>query len=123
MNYGKIKTELSLEQFVENYSYLLAGGYATDYAETGEASPEPLAFESLEAFSAWYGDYAEEDVYALLRMKDGRYATLTASCDTTGYDCKGYVSWHYYATLEEAVNFGLTEGARDALFGEEDDNE
>jgi hypothetical protein len=118
MRYGELSTDIDLEQFLDEYSYLFKGGYALDYAGSGQA-PEPFEVESLEAFSAWRGDYAEEDVQALLRLKDGRYATLSASCDTSGYDCIGSVDWRYAETFEEAVLFGLDENARRVLFPEE----
>lgn len=121
--YGTTNTDMDLQGFISCYGHLLQGGYASDYARSQEEAPEPSAFESLEAFSAWEGSYAEEDVSALLRLKDGRYATVVASCDATGYDCIGYVDWHYAETFEEAVLFGLDENARKLLFPEENTDE
>lgn len=121
--YGTTNTDMDLERFVRNYSHLLAGGYAVSYASGEEEAPEADALASLEAFSAWTGDCAEEDVHALLRLKDGRYATVSASCDSTGYDCRGCVDWHYAETFEEAVLFGLTQNGRSLLFPEESTDE
>lgn len=118
--YGSTNTDMDLEGFIRNYSHLLSGGYGVRYAmdDSGEA-PEAAGLASLEAFSAWTGDYAEEDVHALLRLADGRYATVSASCDSTGYDCRGYVDWRYSESFEDAVMFGLTENGRELLFPEE----
>lgn len=121
--YGTTNTDMDLQGFISCYGYLLHGGYASDYAGSQEEAPEADALASLEAFSAWTGDYAEEDVEALLRLKDGRYATVVASCDTSGYDCIGHVDWYYADTLEEAVMFGLDEGSRSRLFPQEDGND
>lgn len=118
--YGNSTTDIDLETFVSRYGHLLAGGYADGYAGSGDA-PEASGLASVEAFSAWEGDYAEEDVKALLRLTDGRYATLTASCDTSGYDCIGYVDWNYYERFEDAVMFGLDDNARKTLFPEDYD--
>lgn len=121
MSYGDSITCETVDEFINQYGHLLAGGHVFDYVSS-EQAPEADALASLEAFSAWRGDYAEEDVEALLRLKDGRYATVVASCDTTGYDCRGYVDWHIAETFEEAVAFGLGEGARSRLFPEDEEN-
>jgi hypothetical protein len=122
MSYGDSISCETLDEFINQYGHLLAGGHVFDYVSS-EQVPEADALASLEAFSAWEGDYAEEDVQALLRLKDGRYATVVASCDSTGYDCQGYVDWHIAETFEEAVLFGLDESARKNLFPQEDDSE
>jgi hypothetical protein len=117
--YGdEIKIEdLDLEEFISGFGHLLKDGYASAYAPDGsEEPPEASALASLEAFRAWHGSYAEEDVQALLRLKDGRWATVMASCDSSGYDCIGYVDWYYADTFEQAILFGLDQGARDNLF-------
>jgi len=121
--YGNTIIDMDLEGFISRYGHLLSGGRALGWNSGEEEAPEPSALASLEAFSAWKGSYAEEDVHALLRLKDGRYATVSASCDSTGYDCLGHVDWYYAETLEQAVMFGLTENGRSLLFPEENTDE
>jgi hypothetical protein len=118
--YGNNITDIDLEAFISDYRYLLADGSAVYYAGSGQA-PEAAGLASLEAFSAWEGDCAEEDVWALLRLVDGRYAVLCASCDTSGYDCIGSVDWNYYERFEDAVKLGLDENGRKRLFPKEYD--
>ena len=59
--------------------------------------------------------YANTDVHGLFRLKDGRYATLSAWCDTTGWDCQAAGHGEVYATLEEAKRLGLTLEERERL--------
>ena len=57
--------------------------------------------------------YAEMDLAAVMRLKDGRWATVHAGTDTTGWGCHGdYVRWYVGPTLEDAIYNGLTNESR-----------
>lgn len=118
--YGDRTNAMDLEEFIHDFHYLFKGGYALYFQSDEDDAPDPSTFESLEDFSMWRGSYAEEDVCALLRLKDGRYAALDASCDSTGYDCIGHVTWTYHSSYDEAVKRGLTKYNREALFGKDE---
>ncbi|MDF2969248.1 MAG: hypothetical protein K0Q93_3026 [Nocardioidaceae bacterium] len=69
---------------------------------------------SVEALRVIRGDYAETDVYALLKLTDG-WGTVQAWCDTTGWDCRSGGQWKWAATREEAIANGLGKAERAAL--------
>lgn len=54
------------------------------------------------------GDYAETDCFGLFLLKDGRYAAVHASCDTTGWDCQAGNTMTVAASAIEAAKLGLT---------------
>lgn len=60
--------------------------------------------------------YAQVNIVAVFRLKDGRYATLEGGCDTTGWDCRSDARGDVRDTLGEAVLMGLTPEQR-ALVG------
>jgi hypothetical protein len=58
------------------------------------------------------GDYAETECFGLFLLKDGRYAAVHASCDTTGWDCQAGNTMTVAASLSEAAQYGLTDEHR-----------
>lgn len=61
------------------------------------------------------GEYEGPPWVALVELWDGRFATVTAGCDYTGWDCQAGGWALVAASLEEAVRFGLDEVARERL--------
>ena len=60
--------------------------------------------------------YAEMDLVAVLKLKDGTFASVHAGTDTTGWGCHGdYVRWYRGPTLEDVIYNGLTNESRDWL--------
>lgn len=51
----------------------------------------------------------------LFKMKDGKYLTVRAGCDYTGWGCQEDGNSDVSDTLEDAVHFGLTTPERDRL--------
>jgi hypothetical protein len=51
----------------------------------------------------------------LFRLKDGRYASLEAGCDYTGWDCQSGGDANVGTTKEDVIRFGLTLDARRRL--------
>lgn len=57
--------------------------------------------------------YADTDLAALIELTDGRWATLHAGNDTSGWGCMGdYVEWRIFDTRGEAIIMGLTNESR-----------
>jgi hypothetical protein len=62
------------------------------------------------------GDYQDTDMAAVLRLKDGTFASVQAATDTTGWGCHGdMVRWYMGPTLEDVIYNGLTNESRDWL--------
>lgn len=69
-----------------------------------------------------YHGYYDTDLAALMVLNDGRWATLHAGNDTTGWGCHGdYIHWRIFATRAEAISQGLTNESRRWLKLELDD--
>jgi hypothetical protein len=56
-------------------------------------------------------DYNDNDVHALARLNDGRWAGVHGWCDTTGWDCQAGVTW-FVGSRDEVIRDGLTEEDR-----------
>lgn len=56
--------------------------------------------------------YAEMDLVAVMRLKDGRWASVHGGCDTTGWGCQDYIDWRYGTSLNDIVVNGLTNQSR-----------
>jgi hypothetical protein len=102
---------ITVESFLERFEFLLD--------ETGAPRKEQIV--AVEYWFAEYGSYAETDIAAVFALTDGRWASLTSWCDTTGYGCQDGTDWVITDTLQAAVN-SLDRGARVRL-GLENDNE
>jgi hypothetical protein len=58
--------------------------YVWDYHPGQEFQPDDVAVVIGEDSQG--GDYGEQDVIGVYALKDGRFATISGSCDTTGWD-------------------------------------
>lgn len=57
--------------------------------------------------------YYDTDLAALVELHSGKWATLHAGNDTTGWGCHGdYVDWRIFASRDEAIRMGLTNQSR-----------
>jgi hypothetical protein len=58
-------------------------------------------------------DYDDTDFAALVELTGGRWATLHAGNDTSGWGCFGdYVRWRVFSSRDEAIAMGLTNESR-----------
>ena len=87
----------------------VTGGHVT---ETARFDADDVA--SVERAHISYGDYAEEDVFALVILNDGRYAACEAWCDTTGFDCQSNTIWSL-GRYADVTRFGMSDIARERL--------
>lgn len=60
------------------------------------------------------GDYAEESLVALIRLKDGRYAAMDGGCDTTGWDCQSWCDIRI-GSYSDVMRYGFDDDARRRL--------
>lgn len=93
---------------MSDYDWEEAFGYADGYSNSDVA-------EVLTAWADSPEGYGSLNMAALFRLADGRYATLTAWADTTGWGCQEGGRSYVTATLQEAVDRGLTEEERGLL--------
>lgn len=65
------------------------------------------------------GENNGETWVGVFKLKDGRYLFVEAGCDYTGWDCQAGGSSWIGSSLEQIINFGMTQDARDRLKIEE----
>lgn len=61
------------------------------------------------------GDRDGPDWIALMLLKDGRFAFLSAGCDYTGWDCRSWGNAFVAESLERLWQYGVDEKARARL--------
>jgi hypothetical protein len=76
----------------------------------------PPAAEDIAEITHFWGmspeGYASTALAVLGRLVDDRWFSCNASCDTSGFDCRGYVDWHVANTREGAIALGLDKESR-----------
>lgn len=93
-------------------------GIVEDEWSTAYNGPQPFTPEDV-AEVLWWDGYSPEgggsvSIAALFRLTDGRYATLMAGADYTGWDCQSYMTWSkQFDTKAEALTQGLDKYVRE----------
>lgn len=82
-------------------------------ADIAEALRYSISYHGTEWTSGETG--TELNLYAVLRLKDGRWASLEAWNDYTGWGCQDGATVRIGATREAVTRFGLTDAGRRAL--------
>lgn len=65
-----------------------------------------------EIFQMEDGEKDEEDWVIYGRLEDGRYFSVRAWCDYTGWDCRAGNSGYVARSKEDIIRFGLTDEDR-----------
>ena len=102
---------------VDETDWRQAFGIESDYGTPAENGPQPFTPDQVDRVIWWHGDssegYASASISALFQLAGGKYATLVAWCDTTGWDCRSSVTWSkQFDTLAEALSQGLDSEGR-----------
>lgn len=98
------KTEIEFDEYLWDSLY--------EYAD-GDDVPEPGHI--IEITSLWATSpegYGSTDINMLGRLSDGRWFTVVAWSDTTGFGCQQDVDWRINSTRELAISQGLDKEAR-----------
>lgn len=112
-----MKIETTLEQMQDSYDWKEAFAYASPMPVAGYSGhTEPFTRDDVaEVLASVDGENDERDWCAIFRLKDGRYAFLTAGCDYTGWDCQaGGQAW-VANDIASLIQFGVPQEARDRL--------
>lgn len=109
----------TIAELLEDYSWKNAFGYAIDEGSPVigyEGSLKGFGPEDVrEVIACDEGENDGPDWIALLKLKDGRYAFLSAGCDYTGWDCQAGGSTVIGDQLQHLIRFGVPEEARTRL--------
>lgn len=112
----------------------LVSAFSDDvYPTTYNVDSEPVVVERLallhvESVEAAYASYhgegrwepgrdqgTELTLYALVKLRDGRWCSVDAWNDYTGWGCQDGVDVRIAATRERVISHGMTNEMRDAL--------
>jgi hypothetical protein len=83
-------------------------------ATVDQLTPEDIA-EIEAVWTQCEVDYADSSIVALMRTKDGRYVTLEAWSDSSGWGCQDATYWKIAPTRDEAIRLGLDNEGRARL--------
>ncbi|SFA91025.1 hypothetical protein SAMN05216312_102183 [Cohnella sp. OV330] len=120
-----------LEQ-LDDYSWREAFGYAGKEQGTfatyqgiepvkvvqfaAPVSTEPFDREDVaEIIAMSDGENDGPNWIGIFKLKDGRYASIDAGCDYTGWDCQACGYAEVCGTLEEMIKWGLSDEQRKRL--------
>lgn len=79
-------------------------------------SVEPFDREDVaEIIAIDDGENDGENWLGVFRLKDGRFATIDAGCDYTGWGCREWGSAEVAGSLEEIIKLGLSNEQRNRL--------
>ena len=89
-----------------------------DWREAFSAAElDPAKVASIEARCD--GENDEMDWACFGQLADGQWFVLTAGCDYTGWDCRGWGQYEAFATREEAIMKGMDSETRVRLLDSE----
>lgn len=81
-----------------------------------QVNEDPFDREDVEEIiSMSEGENDEENWIGVFKLKDGRFATIDAGCDYTGWDCQAWGVAEVAGSLEEIIRFGLSNEQRTRL--------
>ena len=112
-------THLPLIQGWEVYDWQEIFGNANfgNLGDQVEPPPPEEVEEVLHQYTTFDGNgWQDTDMVAVMRLKDGTFASVHAGNDTSGWGCHGdYTIWYLGSTLDDVIKNGLTNESRDWL--------
>lgn len=115
-----IETKLEYIQKSYDWEEVFGEGNGGNTDRTVEAAPpgskvstEQVARADIaEVIASVEGEKDETDWVGVFLMKDARYLVAVAACDYTGWDCQARNSLTVFASLADAIRFGLDDAQR-----------
>lgn len=119
------RIEITLEELLDDYDW--AQVFADENAGNVDSAVEPAPPGSsvstaevsrtdvAEIIAAVNGENDGADWLGLFLLKDGRYLVASGGCDYTGWDCQAGNQLLACATLDDAMQYGLSESERERL--------
>lgn len=114
----KIFNEVDIKNFKKNYDWVEAFKYGSNPTKVAEslASTDSFSIENVKnviCFSEGENDGA--DWICVVELDDGRFASLSAWCDYTGWGCREGGRSNVGTSLQEILQFGLDDEQRNRL--------
>jgi len=114
IEYGVVEASLDVMKNHYDWESALDFGNSRRSAVLGsDVSTAAMTYEDVETvLASCNGESDGDDWIALFRLRDGRYAFLSAGCDRTGWECQAGGSIIFAPSYSSAFRFALTEEAR-----------
>lgn len=111
---------MKLEEMRESYDWQEAFVYAragnVSRSLGAKCSDAGITLDDVaRVIAASEGENDGPDWLCVFETRDGRFGFLAAGCDYTGWDCQAGGSTIVADTLEDLIQYGLTDTARDRL--------
>lgn len=112
---------------LQSYDWKNVFAYASGIPVWGESALPGAVGENPPAATAFGIDEVEEVLHAVegendgpswvivVRLKDGRFGCISASCDYTGWDCQAGGASSVASSYEQIIRFGLGDSDRARL--------
>lgn len=116
--YDHEEHEDSLPEKIRGYDWYQAFAYADDPVAVTGAHVSTASFDRAdvkEVIATSEGEHDGANWVGVFELRDGRFASLSAGCDYTGWDCQAGGDSHVAGTREDIIKFGLDVGERDRL--------
>lgn len=120
-----VKIEITLDELRDSYDWAEVfgeGGGGNCNNETDACPPEadinctpPTRADVVEIVAAVNGENDGPEWIGVFLLRDGRYLVAEGSCDYTGWDCQAGNTMQVAATLQDAIQFGLTPERQERL--------
>lgn len=104
-----------------DWQYVFDADYTASGQEWLSASPPPKVTvapvrpedvaEVTHIWSLSRQEWADQAMAALMRLRDGRWASVETWSDSSGYGCRDGTTWHI-GSREDVIRWGLSDEAR-----------
>ena len=111
-------TKLTPDDMRADYDWREAFEYGTkvEPVEGWEGSLDAVRLDDVEeVIAASVGENDGADWVCVVRLRDRRFAFLSAGCDYTGWDCQAGGRVWVHGDLDALVQFGCTREARERM--------
>src|SRR5262245_40809954 len=119
------KTEITLEQLMDSYDWgeVFGEGSGGNTDKQTDSIPDhsdidttpPNRSDVSGILAAVNGENDEDEWIGVFKLKDGRYLIASGSCDYTGWDCRAGNSLQVARTLDDVLQYGLTDRQKERL--------
>ena len=118
MNAADLKDSYDWKEVFAYASGVPSYGSSATPGAVGEAPPstEPFNIDDVEeVLHAVEGENDGPSWVIVVRLKDGRFGSINASCDYTGWDCQAGGASSVASSYEQIIRFGIGDSDRSRL--------
>lgn len=111
-----LKTDLTVKELKNDYDWKEVFQFGSSPAEPNSDINCNFTIDDVKTIiTADEGINDSEDWIIVVELNDGRFASLRAGCDYTGWDCRSWGDGNVAESLEKIIRFGLSNTERTRL--------